>query len=197
MFGPQRAATVCPQCNGEGKIISEKCHFCNGTGVEHKEQVVSFEIPAGVTDGMVLTVKGKGNAPMHGGVNGDLLVVIEELPHPDLIRDGNDLIYNLMLDFPTAALGGQVEVPTITGRARLKIAPGTQPGKILRLRGKGLPSYEGYGTGDELVNVMVYVPENLTDEEKKTIEQLQGKPDMTPSESTKKSIFSKLRHIFD
>lgn len=197
MFGPQRAATVCPQCNGEGKIISEKCHFCNGTGVEHKEQVVSFEIPAGVTDGMVLTVKGKGNAPMHGGVNGDLLVVIEELPHPDLIRDGNDLIYNLMLDFPTAALGGQVEVPTITGRARLKIAPGTQPGKILRLRSKGLPSYEGYGTGDELVNVMVYVPENLTDEEKKTIEQLQGKPGMTPSESTKKSIFSKLRHIFD
>ena len=119
------------------------------------------------------------------------------LNNPDLIRDGNDLIYNLMLDFPTAALGGQVEVPTITGRARLKIAPGTQPGKILRLRGKGLPSYEGYGTGDELVNVMVYVPENLTDEEKKTIEQLQGKPDMTPSESTKKSIFSKLRHIFD
>ncbi len=197
LFGPQRAATVCPTCNGEGRIIKEKCSYCNGTGVEQKEQVVSFDIPAGVTNGMVLTVKGKGNAPMHGGVNGDLLVVVEELAHPELVRDGNDVIYNLMLDFPTASLGGQVEVPTITGRARLKIAPGTQPGKILRLRGKGLPSYEGYGTGDELVNVMVYVPEKLTDEEKKIIEQLKDKPDMQPSDETKKSIFSRLRHIFD
>ena len=197
MFGPQRAAAVCPECNGDGKVIKEKCTHCHGTGVEHKEQVVSFDIPAGVTNGMVLTVKGKGNAPMHGGVNGDLLVVIEELPHPELIRDGNDVVYNLMLDFATAALGGQVEVPTITGRARLKITPGTQPGKILRLRGKGLPSYDGYGTGDELVNVMVYVPENLTAEEKELIEKLKDKPSMQPSESVKKSIFSRLRHVFD
>lgn len=197
IFGPQVAAAVCPDCNGEGKIIKEKCQYCNGTGVEHKEQVVSFDIPAGVSDGMVLTVKGKGNAPMHGGVNGDLLVVIEEIKHPELLRDGNDVIYNLMLDFPTAALGGQVEVPTIGGRARLKIAPGTQPGKILRLRSKGLPSYDGYGTGDELVNVMVYVPENLSDSDKRTIEQLSSSPNMKPSEAVKKSIFSKLRHIFD
>lgn len=197
IFGPQVATAVCPDCNGEGKIIKEKCTYCNGTGVEHKEQVVSFDIPAGVSDGMVLTVKGKGNAPMHGGVNGDLLVVIEEIKHPELLRDGNDVIYNLMLDFPTAALGGQVEVPTIGGRARLKIAPGTQPGKILRLRGKGLPSYDGYGTGDELVNVMVYVPENLNDNDKRIIEQLSNSADMKPSEAVKKSIFSKLRHIFD
>ena len=146
---------------------------------------------------MTLTVKGKGNAPMHGGVNGDLLVVIEEIKHPELIRDGNDVVYNLMLDFPTAALGGSVEVPTIGGRARLKIAPGTQPGKILRLRGKGLPSTEGYGTGDELVNVMVYVPETLNDEERAAIEKLSDKPDMKPSDSVKERIFSKLRHIFD
>lgn len=197
IFGLSQSAAVCPECNGDGKIIKENCTYCNGTGVQHKEQVVSFNIPAGVADGMTLTVKGKGNAPMHGGVNGDLLVVIEEIKHPELIRDGNDVVYNLMLDFPTAALGGSVEVSTIGGRARLKIAPGTQPGKILRLRGKGLPSTEGYGTGDELVNVMVYVPETLNDEERKLIEQLGDKPDMKPSDSVKDRIFSKLRHIFD
>ena len=197
IFGLSQSAAVCPECNGDGKIIKENCTYCNGTGVQHKEQVVSFNIPAGVADGMTLTVKGKGNAPMHGGVNGDLLVVIEEIKHPELIRDGNDVVYNLMLDFPTAALGGSVEVPTIGGRARLKIAPGTQPGKILRLRGKGLPSPEGYGSGDELVNVMVYVPETLNDEERKLIEQLGDKPDMKPSDSVKDRIFSKLRHIFD
>ena len=197
IFGMSQSAAVCPECNGDGKIIKENCTYCNGTGVQHKEQVVSFNIPAGVADGMTLTVKGKGNAPMHGGVNGDLLVVIEELKHPQLIRDGNDVVYNLMLDFPTAALGGSVEVPTIGGRARLKIAPGTQPGKILRLRGKGLPSTEGYGTGDELVNVMVYVPETLDNEERAAIEKLSDKPDMKPSDSVKERIFSKLRHIFD
>lgn len=197
MFGIRESASICPDCNGEGKTIQEKCSFCNGTGVEHREQTVSFNIPAGVADGMTLTLKGKGNAPMHGGVNGDLLIVIEEIKHPELIRDGNDVIYNLMLDFPTAALGGSVEVPTITGRARLKIAPGTQPGKILRLRGKGLPSTDGYNTGDELINIMVYVPENLDDEEKEAIEKLRNKSNIMPTDSAKSRIFSKLRHIFD
>lgn len=197
MFGIRESASICPDCNGEGKTIQEKCSFCNGTGVEHREQTVSFNIPAGVADGMTLTLKGKGNAPMHGGVNGDLLIVIEEIKHPELIRDGNDVIYNLMLDFPTAALGGSVEVPTITGRARLKIAPGTQPGKILRLRGKGLPSTDGYNTGDELINIMVYVPENLDGEEKEAIEKLRDKSNIMPTDSAKSRIFSKLRHIFD
>ena len=197
IFGMSQSQVQCPQCQGEGKIITEKCHYCNGEGVERKEELVSFTIPAGVADGMTLTVKGKGNAAIHGGVNGDLLVVIEEIPHPELLRDGTDVIYNLMLDIPTAALGGSVEVPTITGRARLKIPAGTQPGKVLRLRGKGLPSTEGYGTGDELINVMVYIPENMTDEEKRAIESLSGKPNMQPSQSVKDRIFSKLRHIFD
>ena len=162
-----------------------------------QDETVSFAIPAGVSDGQTLTLKGKGNAAIHGGVNGDLLVVIEEIKHPELIRDGNDVIYNLMLDIPTATLGGSVEVPTITGRARLKIPAGTQPGKVLRLRGKGLPSPEGYGTGDELINVMVYIPETVTPDEQATIESLRGKPNMTPNESTKSRIFSKLRHIFE
>ena len=196
-LGVMQTAAACPQCGGEGKIITEKCPNCQGEGVKRSEETVSFNIPAGVADGMVLTLKGKGNAARHGGVNGDLLVVIEEVKHPDLIRDGNDIIYNLMLDIPTATLGGSVEVPTLTGRARLKIPAGTQPGKVLRLRGKGLPSTDGYGTGDELVNVMVYIPEQLNDTERKAIESLQGQPDMTADSTSKNRIFSKLRHIFD
>lgn len=196
-FGTMQSEAACPHCHGEGKIITEKCPHCNGEGVVRKEQQITFTIPAGVSDGQVLTVQGKGNAAPHGGVNGDLLVVIEEIKNPELIRDGNDVIYNLMLDLPTAVLGGNVEVPTITGRARLKIAPGTQPGKVLRLRGKGLPSTEGYGTGDELVNVMVYIPENLSPDERATFEKLQGAPNMQASQSTKDRIFSKLRHVFD
>ncbi|MEZ3558904.1 MAG: molecular chaperone DnaJ [Duncaniella sp.] len=197
MFGISQSAVECPQCHGEGKIITEKCTHCNGEGVVRKEETVSFSIPAGVQDGQTLTMRGKGNAAPHGGANGDLLIVIEEVKHPELIRDGNDIVYNLMLDLPTATLGGSVEVPTISGRARLKIPAGTQPGKVLRLRGKGLPSTDGYGTGDELVNVMVYIPENIGQQEKDAIESLRGKPGVTPDESTKNRIFSKLRHIFE
>lgn len=197
MFGLSQAAVECPQCHGEGKIITEQCTHCHGEGVIRKEETVSFSIPAGVQDGQTLTLRGKGNAAPHGGANGDLLIVIEEVKHPELIRDGNDIVYNLMLDLPTATLGGAVEVPTITGRARLKIPAGTQPGKVLRLRGKGLPSTDGYGTGDELVNVMVYIPETLNQQEKDAIESLRGKPGVTPDESTKNRIFSKLRHIFE
>lgn len=197
IFGAVQSEAVCPECNGEGKIITEKCTYCNGSGIERKEEVVSFHIPAGVEDGMTLTLRGQGNAPRHGGVNGDLLIVIQEEKDPELIRDGNDLIYNLMLDFPTAALGGNAEVPTVDGRARLKIAAGTQPGKVLRLRGKGLPEMNGGSRGDLLVNVMVYVPESLTDAEKSAIESLQNAPNVVPTESTSKRIFSRLRHIFN
>jgi molecular chaperone DnaJ len=195
-FGAMQSTSVCPTCEGQGKVITEKCPHCNGQGVERKEQQVTFNIPAGVANDMVLTLRGKGNAPAHGGVNGDLLVVIEEVKHPDLIRDGNDLIYNLMVDIPTAVLGGSVEVPTISGRARVKITPGTQPGKVLRLRGKGLPSTDGYGTGDELIYVMVYIPENLTDKEKEIFESLKESERVKPNESDKHRIFSKLKHIF-
>ncbi len=197
ILGDMQSTATCPTCEGTGKVITEKCTYCHGEGVIKEDRTVSFTIPAGVSDGMTLTVKGSGNAPRGGGINGDLLVVIEEVKHPELIRDGNDVIYNLLLDLPTAMLGGSVEVPTISGRARLKIAAGTQPGKVLRLRGKGLPSTEGYGTGDELVNVMVYIPENLTDKEKEAIETLRNSPNINPSEDEKKRIFSKLKHIFE
>ena len=197
MMGAMQSQAVCPECNGEGKVISEACHYCGGSGVEKKEEIVEFSIPAGVRDGEVLTLRGKGNAPRHGGVNGDLLIVIQEEKDPDLIRDGNDLIYNLMLDIPTAALGGNAEIPTVDGRARLKIPAGTQPGKVLRLRGKGLPQYNSSIKGDLLVNVMVYIPEALTDAEKAAIESLKNAPNVVPTESTSKRIFSRLRHIFN
>ncbi len=196
-LGPMQSSATCPDCNGEGKTITQKCQYCNGEGIVRQEEVVEFSIPAGVTDGMTLSLKGKGNAARHGGVNGDLLVVVEEIPDPELIRDGNDVIYNLMLDIPTAALGGSVEIPTISGKARVKIPAGTQPGKVLRLRGKGLPSTEGYGNGDELVNIMVYIPENLNDKEKAAIESLRDQPNVKADDSIKKRIFSRLRHIFE
>ena len=191
-----QSQSVCPQCNGEGKVIDHACPDCHGEGIVKKDEIVEFHIPAGVEDGMTLTMRGQGNAARHGGVNGDLLIVIEEEKDPNLIRDENDLIYNLMLDFPTAALGGSVDVPLVDGKARLKIPAGTQPGKVLRLRGKGLPQYGTSNRGDELVNVMVYVPENLTDDERKAIESLQGKPNVTPDQGTAHRIFSRLRHIF-
>ncbi len=196
-LGPMQSTATCPDCNGEGKAITQKCQYCGGEGIVRQEEVVEFSIPAGVTDGMTLSLKGKGNAARHGGVNGDLLVVVEEIPDPELIRDGNDVIYNLMLDIPTAALGGSVEIPTISGKARVKIPAGTQPGKVLRLRGKGLPSTDGYGNGDELVNIMVYIPENLNDREKAAIESLRDQPNVKADDSIKKRIFSRLRHIFE
>jgi len=197
IMGVMESQSVCPECNGEGKIITDQCPHCHGQGVEKKDEIVSFHIPAGVENDMVLTIRGQGNAPRHGGVNGDLLIVIQEEADPELIREGNDLIYNLMLDFPTAALGGTAEVPTIEGKARLKIAAGTQPGKVLRLRGKGLPKMNSSSRGDLLVNVMVYVPEKLSDTEKAAIESLKDAPNVVPAKSTSQRIFSRLRHIFN
>ncbi|MDE6278270.1 MAG: molecular chaperone DnaJ [Muribaculaceae bacterium] len=196
-LGPMESVATCPTCEGTGKVITERCTYCNGEGVNRKDQEITFNIPAGAQEGQVFTVKGKGNYPRNGGVRGDLLVVIEEIKHPELIRDGADVIYNLMLDIPTAALGGSVEVPTITGRARLNIPAGTQPGKVLRLRGKGLPDQENGGKGDELINVMVYIPEKLTDQERQAIESLKGQPNIQASEADRNRIFSKLKHIFE
>ena len=158
---------------------------------------VRITIPAGVAEGMQLSMNGKGNAARHGGINGDLLILIEEEPHPELIRDENDLLYNLLLSVPQAALGATVEVPTIDGKAKLKIEPGTQPGKVLRLRGKGLPNVNGYGTGDLLVNVSVYVPETLNKEEKKALEEMERSDNFKPNTSIKEKIFKKFKSLFD
>ena len=162
---------------------------------------VEVKIPAGVAEGMQLSVNGKGNAGKHNGVPGDLLVVIEEESHPDLIRDENDLIYNLLLSVPTAALGGTVEIPTIDSKVKVKIEPGTQPGKVLRLRGKGLPNVNSYGysngTGDLLVNVSVYIPETLNKDEKQALEKMQESDNFKPNTSIKEKIFKKFKNFFD
>ena len=201
IFGMMQTQSVCPTCNGEGKIIKNKCKHCAGEGITYGEEVVEVKIPAGVAEGMQLTVSGKGNAGKHNGVAGDLLVVIEEESHPDLIRDENDLIYNLLLSVPTAALGGTVEIPTIDSKVKVKIEPGTQPGKVLRLRGKGLPSVNSYGysngTGDLLVNVSVYIPETLSKDEKQALEKMQNSDNFSPNVSIKEKIFKKFKNFFD
>jgi molecular chaperone DnaJ len=189
--------SVCPTCDGEGKIITKKCAVCHGDGIVRDDDVITLNIPAGVAEGMQLSMSGKGNAARHGGVNGDLLILIEEEPHPELIRYENDLIYNLLLTIPQAALGGNVEVPTIDGKARVKITPGTQPGKVLLLRNKGLPSINSYGTGDLRVNVMVYIPETLTDSEKATLAGLENSPNFQPDKTVKERLFNKFRQMFD
>lgn len=197
ILGQMQTSSTCPTCNGEGKSITKKCVHCNGEGMLRDEEVITIKIPAGVQEGMQLSMNGKGNAARRGGVNGDLLILVEEEEHPELIRDENDLIYNLFLSFPTAVLGGSVEVPTIDGMAKVKIDPGTQPGKVLRLRNKGLPTINSYGTGDLLVNVNVYVPESLSDKERKTMTEFENSENFIPSKSAKKSIFSKFRKMFD
>lgn len=197
IFGMMQTQSVCPQCNGEGKIIKNKCKECNGEGVVYGEEVVEVKIPAGVAEGMQLSMNGKGNAGRHNGVAGDLLIQVEEEDHPDLIRQEDDLIYNLLLSFPTAALGGAVEIPTIDSKVKVKIEPGTQPGKVLRLRGKGLPSVNGYGTGDLLVNVSVYVPETLSKEEKHMLEKMDASDNFRPNKSIKEKIFKKFKSLFD
>ena len=200
MLGLMQTQTECPTCHGEGTVIKNKCKQCGGTGVVKGEDVVEINIPAGVAEGMVVNVSGKGNAAPHNGVNGDIQVYIQELPHEKFVRDGQDLIYNLLLDFPTAALGGDVEVPTIDGKkAKVTIEPGTQPGKALRLRGKGLPAVKGYGSGngDEVINISVYVPKKLSREERKAIEQLRASENFKGDSATKKSIFEKFKNYFN
>ena len=196
MLGMMQMQTECTHCHGEGRIIKNKCTHCHGEGIVREEEVIEIHIPAGVSGGMQLPVQGKGNAAPHGGIAGDLLVLIEEEEHKDFMRDGNDLVYNLLLDMPTAILGGQVMIPTLQGEAKITIAPGTQPGKVLRMRGKGLPMIDNYarqyGMGDLLINVGVYIPEALNKEEKKMIEQLQKSENVRPGASDKKNFFRNL-----
>ena len=197
ILGTMQTRTTCPTCGGEGHIIKDKCKECGGEGIVYGEEVVTVKIPKGVADGMQLSMGGKGNAGKHNGVPGDLLILIEEEPDKELIRDENDLIYNLLLSFPTAALGGTVEIPTIDGKVKVKIEPGTQSGKVLRLRNKGLPSVNGYGTGDLLVNVSIYVPETLSKDEKKALEDMEASDNFKPNASMKEKIFRKFKNLFE
>ena len=198
-LGMMQTQEVCPNCHGEGTIIKHTCSHCHGEGVTSGEEIVEIKIPAGVAEGMVVNVPGKGNAATHGGVPGDIQVLIEEEPHKDFIRDDTDLIYNLLLTVSQAALGDTIDIPTLTGKARIKIEPGTQPGTALRLRGKGLPAVQGYGvgTGDIVVNISVYIPEHLTKDERKAFEALRENDHMQPNDSIKDKIFRAFRNYFD
>ena len=200
MFGMIQTQTACHVCGGEGTIIKNKCTHCQGEGVVKGEEVVEINIPAGVAEGMVVNVPGKGNAGKHNGVTGNIQVYIEEEPNETFVRDGQNVIYNLLLDFPTAVLGGQVEIPTIDGsNVKIKIEPGTQPGKTLRLRGKGLPAVQGYGTGvgDLVVHISIYVPKELTKSEKKAIEELRDSENFRGDKNTKRSIFENFKKLFN
>ena len=198
ILGQMQTTSVCPTCGGEGKIINEKCVHCNGEGVLLSEEVLTLNIPAGVSNGMQLSMSGKGNAARRGGINGDLIVVIEEIEHEELVRDDSDLLYNAFISFPDAVLGTTIEIPTLEGKVKMKVEAGTQSGRIFRLRGKGLPEIEGYGRGDLLVKVNVWIPVNLSKEDKKLMEQLQENPMFTPVKKGEKTgFFKKMKDLFD
>jgi len=196
ILGQMRTAATCSTCNGAGKIVDKKPSGVGSDGLERKEEVVSVKIPAGVQDGMQLRVGGKGNDAL-GGVPGDLIVLIEEIEHEHLTRDGENLHYELNLSFPDAALGTAVEIPTVSGMVKVTIDGGTQPGKILRLKNKGLPSVQGYGRGDQLIHVNVWVPKNLSSEEKKAIELLKKSSNFTPNPGkSDKGFFDRVKEMF-
>jgi molecular chaperone DnaJ len=200
ILGMMQTQSECPTCHGEGTVIKNKCPHCSGQGIVKGEEVVEINIPAGVAEGMVVNVPGKGNAAPHNGVPGNIQVYVEEEPNDTFVRDGQDIIYNLLLDFPTAALGGEVDIPTIEGtKVKIKIEPGTQPGKTLRLRGKGLPAVQGYGSGrgDLVVQVSVYVPKTLDRHERQVLEELRNSDNFKGDASTKKSIFEKFKNYFN
>lgn len=196
-LGQMQTVTTCPGCNGDGTMIANKCGNCKGEGRVYGEDTISIDIPAGVQEGMQLNVSGKGNTGERNGMPGDLLVVIEEEKHPELIREGLNVLYDLHLSFPDVALGKEVEVPTIGGKAKIKIPAGTHAGKILRLKGKGFPSVNSYEKGDQLININVWTPQHLSTEEKALLEKMNHSNNFTPNASkSDKSFFDKIREVF-
>jgi len=196
-LGQMQTQSVCPQCGGEGKSITDKCTSCYGNGIVKGEEVITINIPAGVMEGMQLSMREKGNAAARDGVPGDLIIIIEEVPHPELVRDGVNLLYEHYISVPEAALGTHIEVPTIEGKARVKIEAGTQSGKVLRLKNKGLPEINSHAKGDMLININVWTPKNLSKDEKEILEKLSSSPNFIPSPSKNdKSFFDKMKDYF-
>jgi molecular chaperone DnaJ len=196
-LGQMQTTSVCPNCQGTGKMITDKCQSCRGDGVIFGEEMIEFDIPGGVAEGMQLSLSGKGNAGLHGGPNGDLLINIEEEPHPELFREGSNIIFNLYLNFADAALGTTVEVPSIDGRVKIKIPPGTQAGKILRLKDKGLPNIQSYGKGDQLLHVNIWTPKNLNEKEREILETMRHMPNFKPEPGKgDKSFFDRMKDFF-
>ena len=195
-FGAMQVQTECPQCHGEGKMIVDKCPKCGGNGVVKGEDVITIKIPAGVSDGMQLSMRGKGNA-IGNGEAGDLLILIEEEKHPIFERDGDNIYTEFNISFPQAVLGDSVEIPLLEGKAKVKIAPGTQPATLLRLNGKGIPNLQGYGRGDVIVSVNVVIPKRITKEEKAMIEQMMKSDTFKVEQPKQNSFFQKVRKFFE
>ena len=189
--------STCQQCGGEGKIISNPCHTCNGTGLVRQRETIKVKIPAGVEAGMQMTVQGEGHAAKNNGINGDLLVVIEEQEHPDFRREGSNLLYTKVISIVDAMLGCEVEIPCLDGKYKVKVEPGTQSGTVVRLRGKGLPSVNSYGTGDLYVKIAVWIPKKLTKDEKALFESIRHNDSIVPNPTKEdKSFFEKLKDLF-
>lgn len=198
ILGQMQTTSTCPTCHGEGQVITDKCTACGGEGVTRGEETITINIPAGVSDGMQLSMSGKGNAAPRGGIHGDLIILVEEIEHATLKRDGNNIVYDLHISFIDAALGTHVEVPIVDGKARIKIDPGTQSGKILRLKGKGIPEVNGYGKGDQLVYVNIWTPKNLTAEERALLERLRNSDNFAPHPDKRdKSFFERMKEYFE
>ncbi|MEY3433384.1 MAG: molecular chaperone DnaJ [Bacteroidota bacterium] len=196
-LGQMQTVGTCPTCNGEGSTITSKCGSCKGEGRVYAEETVSIDIPAGVQEGMQLSLSGKGNAGERGGAPGDLIVLIEEEPHPELQRDNLNVIFDLHISFTDAVFGSNIEVPTIDGRAKIKIPAGTQSGKIFRLKGKGFPSINSYERGDQLIHVNIWTPQELNAEEKSMLEKLKDAKNFQPNpEKNEKSFFTKVKEMF-
>jgi molecular chaperone DnaJ len=196
-LGQMQTVTTCSTCNGEGSTITAKCHSCKGEGRVYGEEMVSLDIPAGVQEGMQLSLSGKGNAGERGGTPGDLIILIEEEPHPSLHRDGLNVAFDLFITFPDAVFGTNVEVPTIDGKAKIKIPPGTQSGKIFRLKGKGFPEVNGYSKGDQLIHVNVWTPQNVNSDERAMLERMNDSNNFKPHpDKNDKSFFEKIKEAF-
>jgi molecular chaperone DnaJ len=190
---------ACPQCNGEGRIIENPCDECDGEGRMEGAETISVKVPAGVMDGNYLTISDAGNAGIRGGLTGDLRIEIKVEDHEDFVRDGLDIYHDLYLSFPEAALGTEVDVPTLKGRARLQVDPGVQAGRILRMRGRGLPDLNGGKRGDQMIRVHVWTPQEMTDEEVEIVEELFDRENFQPNPSTNQSgpsFFSRVRDVF-
>lgn len=196
IMGQMQTSSTCHTCGGDGKIIEQKCDSCYGEGIVTGEELIELKIPAGLSEGVQLSVAGKGNAARRGGINGDLIVLIQEIEHPDFIRDGNDLIYNLFISIPDAITGTNVEIPTLSGKVRIKIDAGTQSGKILRLRGKGLPDLNAYSKGDLLVRINVFIPNSINKEDKAIIQKMKESDSFNPKDKKTESVFDKFRGYF-
>ncbi|MCY4778984.1 molecular chaperone DnaJ [Sphingobacterium sp. UT-1RO-CII-1] len=198
ILGQMQTTSTCPTCNGEGIEVTAKCTSCHGDGLQRGEETININIPAGVSEGMQLSMSGKGNAAPRGGVPGDLIIAIEEIPHETLKRDGINVIYDLYINFADAALGTSVEIPTIDGKAKIKIEPGTQGGKILRLKGKGIPEVNSYHTGDQLVYVNVWTPKAVSAEERSLLEKLKSSANFKPQPGkSEKSFFERIKEYFE